>query len=270
MIEWLFDGFIGRALLAGMLLITVTAPMGCFVIWQRMAFFGDALAHSAMLGLALGLLLGVSLDWSLVVFCLLVAMVLVVLQSRNGTGELSQDTRLGVIAHCGLASGLVLLAFAGNTGFDLHAYLFGDVLTVTRIDLMRMLVVALLVGMWLIWRWRQLLFITICADIAQVEGLAVRRLRLVFTLLLALVVATAIQIVGVLLTASLLVVPAAAARRLATTPEQMVLFALLLGLSALFAGIVSSMQWDLPAGPAIVVAAAFLFAIAQLFKRSPA
>ena len=269
MIELGLDSFVWRALLGAAMVVLLTAPMGCFVVWQRMAFFGDALAHSALLGVALGLLLGVSLSWSVLIFCVLAALVLVAMQNIKGVGsELSSDTRLGVVAHTGLAGGLVLLAFTANTGFDLNAYLFGDVLTITATDLWRMLLVVIVVLTVISFLWRRLLFITISADLAQVEGVPVNRLRSIFTLLLALVVATAIQVVGVLLTASLLVVPAAAARRLSSTPEQMVAGTLVIGLLSVLVGILSSLQWDLPAGPAIVLVSVFTFILVQLFKRN--
>lgn len=268
MIEALLDDFVLRAAVCAVLIVILAAPMGCLVVWQRMAFFGDALAHSALLGVGLGMLIGVSPGWSVLLFCLLAALALVFLQNLKGVGrELPSDTRLGVIAHTGLAGGLVLLALNTYSGFDLNAYLFGDVLTVSVSDLWRILLVAVLVLSSLFVLWRKLLFITISADIARVEGVAVNRIRTVFTLLLALVVASAIQVVGVLLTASLLVVPAAAARRIAATPEQMAGGALLVGLLAVAIGISSSLQWDLPTGPAIVLASVFLFLLIQLLKR---
>lgn len=265
MIEGLLDGFILRALLAGALAALLTAPLGCFVLWQRMAFFGDALAHSSLLGIALGLLVGIAPDWSVMIFCVVVALALAGMQAYPAlVAELSADTRLGLVAHAGLAGGLVVLAFAEGARFNLHAYLFGDVLTVTATDLWRMAAVVVAVIVVMVVFWRQMLLITVNEDIARVEGLPVQRLKLTFMLLLALVVANAIQVVGVLLTASLLIVPAAAARRLSLTPERMVLITVVCGLISVFAGIVASLRWDLPAGPAVVLAALTLFVLIQV------
>lgn len=265
MSESLFDGFILRAVLGGGLAALLTAPLGCFVLWQRMAFFGDALAHSALLGIALGLLLGISPEWSVIGFCVIAALALAGMQANPSlAAELSPDTRLGLIAHGGLAGGLVILALSGGPRFDLHAYLFGDVLTVTAADLWRMLAVVIVVSVTVAVFWKRMLLITINEDIARVEGLPVQRLKLLFTLLLALVVANAIPIVGVLLTASLLIVPAAAARRLARTPEQMLSITVVCGLLAVIGGVAASLRWDLPAGPAIVLAALGLFVLVQV------
>lgn len=268
MSELAVDDFIWRALAGGVLVALMTAPLGCFVVWQRMAYFGDALSHSALLGVALGLLAGVSLNWSLTAFCMVVALVLVAMQRHPLLAvALSQDTRLGLVAHGGLAAGLVLLAFIDNARFDLHAYLFGDVLTVSAADLGRMAGVLALVAVSITLLWKRLLLITVSEDIARVEGLPVLRLKLVFTLLLALVVASAIQIVGVLLTASLLIVPAAAARTVSDTPEKMAVLAVLAGLFSVAAGIGASLAWDLPAGPAIVLAALAVFIVLQALRR---
>jgi zinc transport system permease protein len=267
MLEYLSQAFVWRALAGGMLTVLLAAPLGCFVIWQRMAYFGDALAHSALLGVAAGLIMGVNPGWSVLVCCIAVALLLVLMQSHRLGSELSVDTHLGIVAHAGLAGGLVLLTFADNMRFDLEAYLFGDVLTVTTFDLYRMLIVCVLLALTLFKYWKPLLLLTISEDIAQVEGIPVARLRLTFVLLLAVVVATAIQIVGVLLTASLIIVPAAAARRLSGTPESMAVLSTVIGLLAVIAGVFTSLVWDLPAGPAIVLAALLIFVLAQL-KRS--
>ena len=268
MTEYLSEAFVWRALAGGVLVVLMAAPLGCFVIWQRMAYFGDALAHSALLGVAMGLLMGVNPGWSVLACCVIVAFLLVFMQKHYRLGkELSVDTHMGVVAHAGLAGGLVLLSFVDNQRFDLEAYLFGDVLTVMPNDLWRMLTVSVLLAVTLIKLWKPLILLTISEDIAKVEGVSVARLRLIFLLMLAIVVATAIQIVGVLLTASLLIVPAAAARRLSNTPERMVLFATLLGVMAVVTGVLLSLAMDLQAGPAIVLAALVFFVLAQ-FKRN--
>jgi zinc transport system permease protein len=268
MLEYLSQAFVWRALAGGMLTVLLAAPLGCFVIWQRMAYFGDALAHSALLGVAAGLIMGVNPGWSVLVCCIAVALLLVLMQTHRRLGsELSVDTHLGIVAHAGLAGGLVLLTFVDNMRFDLEAYLFGDVLTVTMFDLYRMLIVCVLLAITLFKYWKPLLLLTISEDIARVEAVPVARLRLTFVLLLAIVVATAIQIVGVLLTASLIIVPAAAARRLSATPESMVMISTGIGLLAVITGVFASLVWDLPAGPAIVLAALSIFVLVQLKRH---
>ncbi|MBN1378314.1 MAG: metal ABC transporter permease [Gammaproteobacteria bacterium] len=268
MIEYFSEPFVWRALLGGLLTVLLTTPLGCFVIWQRMAYFGDALAHSALLGVAIGLLMGVNPNWSVLAGCIVVALLLVQMQKHHRLGsELSVDTHLGIVAHAGLAGGLVLLSFVDNIRFDLEAYLFGDVLTVTMPDLWRMLTACVLLALTLFKLWKPLLLLTISEDVARVEGVPVARLRLIFIIMLAIVVAIAIQIVGVLLMGALLIVPAAAARRLSNTPERMVLTGILIGTIAVIAGVFSSLAWDLQTGPAIVLVALSMFVFIQ-FKRS--
>lgn len=264
MIEYLSEPFIWRALSAALLAALITAPLGCFVIWQRMAYFGDALSHGALLGVALGLFIGVSINVSVLFVCAFFAVLLVLMQRhRILKKELSVDSRLGIVAHAGLAGALVLLAFIDDVRFDLEAYLFGDVLTVGIADLIRMLLVTLIVFVSMLWLWRPLLLTTISEDIARVEQVAVDRVRLLFILLLALVVATTIQIVGVLLTAALLVLPAASARMVSRTPEQMLLLTIVVGVLSVLGGILSSLAWDLPSGPAIILMATVVFLIVQ-------
>lgn len=268
MIEWSMDSFVFRALLGGLGVALLAGPLGCFVVWQRMAYFGETLSHSALLGVVIGLVLGISLNLGVLLVCVLMAVLLITMQSRPRLGrDLPTDTLLGVLSHVALAAGLVLLMLVEDLRFDLNAYLFGDVLSVGWNDLLWIAAVGVVVIIALFFYWRQLLEITLSEDIARVEGVPVKRVRLVYMLLMAMVVAMAIKIVGVLLMASLLIIPAATARRLARTPEQMALFACASGCIAVVLGLLASLQWDLPAGPAIVLAAAGLLILVQ-FKRA--
>jgi zinc transport system permease protein len=268
MIEWSLDSFVFRALLGGIGVALLAGPLGCFVVWQRMAYFGETLSHSALLGVVTGLVLGISLNLGVLLVCVLMAVLLIVMQSRPQLGrELPTDTLLGVLSHLALAAGLVLMMLVEDIRLDLNAYLFGDVLSLSWNDLMWIAGVGVVVFVTLFFCWRQLLEITLSEEIAQVEGVPVKRVRLTYMLLMAMVVAMAIKIVGVLLMASLLIIPAAVARRLARTPEQMAIFACLAGCIAVVFGLFASLLWDLPAGPAIVLAAGVLL-IAVQFKRS--
>ncbi len=259
--------FLIRALLGGFALAVVAGPLGAFVVWRRMAYFGAAIAHSALLGVALGLLLEVDITLAVMTVCIVIAVVLVGPRRRSA---LPDDTLLGVIAHGTLALGLVAIAFQETLRVDLLSYLFGDILAVSRGDLAWIYgggVVALGVMATI---WRPLLAATVHQELAQVEGVAVDRARLIFTVLLAVVIAVGLKLVGLLLIASLLIIPPAAARALAKTPEQMALGACLIGGLAVVGGLYGSLIWDSPAGPSMVIAAMLLFAVvtgaARLFK----
>jgi len=255
----LLDGFVVRALVAGVGLAAVAGPFGCFIVWRRMAFFGDTLAHSALLGVALALLVDVDPIFAVFAVCALVSVALVLLQRRR---SLSSDVILGVLSHAALALGLIALAFQSGVPVDLMALLFGDILAVSRADIAIIYGgggVAL-AGLWLI--WRPLFAATVAPDIAAAEGLEPARANLVFVLLMALFIAIALKIVGALLIPALLIIPAATARRFASGPEHMAVLAAVIGVFAVAGGLYGSLQLDTPSGPSIVVAGLLVFLVA--------
>ena len=256
--------FLLNALLAGLALAVVAGPLGSFVVWRRMAYFGDTLSHAALLGVALGFLLDLSPTLAVTVGCLLLAVLLVTLQQRQA---LASDTLLGILAPTTLSLGLVVLSFMDEVRIDLMGYLFGDLLAVGSTDLAWILGGCALVMALLLPLWRRLLAITVHEELAQVEGLPVATLRLALMLLIAVVIAVAMKIVGVLLVTSLLIIPAAAAQRHARTPEQMAIGASFLGMLAVAAGLSLSWFQDTPAGPSIVVSAAAIFLIGFALPR---
>lgn len=256
--------FLLNALLAGLALALVAGPLGSFVVWRRMAYFGDTLAHAALLGVALGFLLDVSPSVAVVVGCIVLAVLLVTLQQRQ---PLAADTLLGILAHSTLSLGLVTVSLLDEVRVDLMAYLFGDLLAVGTGDLLWIVAGSALVLGVLAWLWRPLLALTVHEELARVEGLPVGALRLALMLLIAVVIAVAMKIVGVLLITSLLIIPAASAQRHARSPEQMAAGASLVGLLAVCAGLALSWYQDTPAGPSIVVSAAGLFLLSFLLPR---
>lgn len=259
--------FLLNALLAGLALALVAGPLGSFVVWRRMAYFGDTLAHAALLGVAVGLLLDVSPTLAVIVGCVLLAVLLVTLQQRQ---PLAADTLLGILAPSTLSLGLVVLSFNREVRIDLLGYLFGDLLAIGPSDLMWIVAGSALVLACLLALWRQLLAVTVHEELAQVEGLPVAGLRLALVLLIALVIAVAMKIVGVLLITSLLIIPAAAAQRHSRTPEQMAIGASLLGMLAVGGGLSLSWFEDTPAGPSVVVCAASLFLLSLALPRRTA
>ena len=263
----MLDDFVIRAVLAGLMVAVVAGPLGAFVVWRRMAYFGDTVSHSALLGVALGFLLGLNLNLLVTVVCVLVAVLLVFLQRRQ---ELASDTLLGILAHSALSLGMVMVAFVEGLRVDLMAYLFGDILAVTRGDLAAIAVGGLFALVLLMILWRPLLAITVHEEIARVEGVPVLPVRLGLMLLIALVIASAMQVVGVLLITALMIIPAATARRFARTPEEMGLLAAGFGVLAVLLGIWGSFSHDTPTGPSIVVAAMLVFVVLQFvpFSRS--
>jgi zinc transport system permease protein len=259
LLDTLLGDFLVRASLAGVGVAIAAAPLGAFVVWRRMAYFGDATAHAAIMGVALSLGFGISLFAGALVMALLMATSVSALSGRG----YAVDTILGVLAHSALAVGLVAVSLLPGVRVDLSAYLFGDILAVGRTDLLVIWGGAVLV-MGLLWlRWSALLTATLSPELAWAAGIDPRREQYVLTLALAVVVAVAIKVVGVLLIAALLVIPAAAARPFARTPEAMAVIGAGLGAVSALGGMAAAWTFDTPAGPTIVCCAAFLFALSN-------
>ena len=257
----MLDDFFTRAIVAGVGVAAVAGPLGCFIVWRRMAYFGDTMSHSALMGVALGFLLGINLVVGVIIAAVSVALLLVVLQRRRG---MSADTVLGILSHSALSVGLVAISLMTWLRLDLMGYLFGDVLAVRTADLWWIYGggAAVLAGLAAI--WRPLLAVTVDEDLARAEGVPALPVQLVFMLLIAVVIAIAMKIVGIVLITSLLIIPAAAARCVARTPEQMAVGAALAGALAVVLGLFGSLELDTPSGPSIVVAAACVFAVSLL------
>lgn len=254
----MLDDFFTRALVAGVGVALVAGPLGCFIVWRRLAYFGDTLSHAALLGVALAFLFEVNISLAVFGVSACVSLALLLLQRR---ASLSSDAVLGLLAHSALALGLVVLAFMTWIRMDLMSFLFGDILAVSKLDIAVIwaggaIVLAILAAI-----WHPLFAGTVNKELAQAEGMNPERANIIFMLLMASVVAISMKIVGVLLITAMLIIPAAAARRFATSPEQMAVLAAIIGAASVVGGLFGSLQWDTPSGPSIVVAALALFVI---------
>ncbi len=266
----LLDDFLVRAVIAGVGVALAAGPLGCFVVWRRMAYFGDATAHAALLGVTLALATGLPVTLGVAAVALAVAVAVSTATGRS----YAVDTLLGVTAHAALAAGLVALSFLHGVRIDLLGYLFGDILAVSRADLAVIWAGAAAIVALLAWRWKGLLLSTLSEDLAASAGVDPRRERLILTLALALLVAVALKVVGALLVTAMLIVPAAAARAFATSPVVMAVGAAVLGAASAAGGLWGSWRFDTPAGPSIVVAAVVALvacnAVAPLLARRAA
>lgn len=260
MIELLLPGW-----LAGILLACAAGPLGSFVVWRRMSYFGDTLSHASLLGVAFGLLLNVNPFYAVIAVTLMLALGLVWLEKRP---QLAIDTLLGIMAHSALSLGLVVVSLMSNVRVDLMAYLFGDLLSVTLPDLVSIgFGVAVVAGV-LLWQWRNLLSMTISPDLAHVDGVNLQRVKMLLMLVTALTIGVAMKFVGALIITSLLIIPAATARRFARTPEQMSGVAVIVGMLAVTGGLTFSAFYDTPAGPSVVLCAAVLFVLSMTKKAA--
>ncbi|HHL18570.1 MAG TPA: hypothetical protein ENJ33_02420 [Thiothrix sp.] len=254
----IIDDFILRALIAGLCVAVMTGGLGVFILWRRMVYFGDTISHASLLGVSLGFLLGVSINIGIIVISLLVALLMVYMQRKRSLGN---DTMLGILAHSALSLGLITMGFIEGVQIDLNAWLFGDILAVSYTDLVFLLLATVVVCGILGVIWQPLLSLTVDEDLACVEGVKVTQVGLLYTALIALTVAVTMKVIGALLISSMLIIPAAAARRLVTTPERMALMAIVIGIMAVLGGMLLSWFWDTPAGPSIVMVATTLFIV---------
>ena len=255
------DPFLINAILAGVAVAVITGVIGCFVVWRRMAYFGDSLAHSGLLGVALGFALGIAVNVGIILICSVFAFLLLWLQHKE---VLATDTLLGILAHSALALGMVTISVMGRR-IDLHSILFGDILTVTRPELWWIYIGGAIVMIMLLMNWSSLVLMTLQEDLAQAEGINVFLYNLLLMFLMTLVVAVSIRSIGILLVSSLLIIPAATARQIAVSPEGMAVLSSLLGVTSVAFGIYFSFAFDTPSGPSIVVAAASLFIFVTIY-----
>ena len=253
----MLDDFMVRATLAGIGVALAAAPLGCFVVWRRMAYFGEATAHAALLGVSLSLMFEFSVFLGAIFVSLLMASLVTLTQGRS----LFLDTLLGVVGHMSLATGLVIVSFISGVRIELMAYLIGDILSVSKSDLLLIWIGLVTVLVLLFWRWSALLLCTLNEDLATSSGLNPKRESYALTIGLAIVVAVGIKVVGVLLIISMLIIPAASARSLVSTPEKMALFASVIGVLSAVLGLNASYVFDTPTGPTIVCVASIIFII---------
>lgn len=264
----MLDDFFTRALIAGIGVALVAGPLGCFIVWRRLAYFGDTLSHAALLGVALAFLFEINITLAVFGVSACISVALLLLQ-RHAT--LSSDALLGLLSHSALALGLVVLAFMSWVRMDLMGFLFGDILAVSKADIDVIWRGGALVMAILIFIWRPLFAATVNRELAEAEGMYPDRINFIFMLLLAAVIAISMKIVGVLLITAMLIIPAATARWFSSSPEQMAILAAAIGALSVVGGLFGSLEWDTPAGPSIVVGALTLFVvsliIAPLIKR---
>jgi zinc transport system permease protein len=260
---FILDDFVLYAFAAGMALALVVGPLGSVVVWRRMAYFGDTLSHAALLGVALAVAAEQLPMLGVVLIGVTIAVLLFWLEKQR---DLSTDTLLGILSHSALALGLVVLSVIQSQGYNINlmSYLFGDLLAVDQSDLLLMYGSAFVILIIFSKLLPSLISISVNEELALVDGVAVGKVRFIFMILLALVIAVALKVVGILLITALLIIPAASARLFSKSPKQMVVSSVFLAAFAVVLGLYSSLSWDVPTGPAIVVSASCLFFVLRV------
>ena len=258
----MIDDFFIRALIAGIGIALVTGPLGCFVIWRRLSFFGDTLSHAALLGVTFSISFDVNISLSVFIVSSIVAIILIRLQKNT---NLAGDALLGLLAHSSLAIGLVVLGFLSFIRFDIMGLLFGDILSVTLSDLLIIWIGGAVIILILTLIWKPLFASTVNYEIAEAEGLSPEKYNILFTILMAAIIAISIKMVGLLLITGMMIIPAAAARNLSNSPKQMVIISIIFGLLSVLIGLYASLEINTPSGPSIITTS-LLFFILSLFR----
>lgn len=258
------DDFIYRAIIASIGVSLIAGSLGCFVIWKRLSYFSDSISHSALLGVALGLATGLGINLGLVIVGGLFAVLIVVLQQKEFW---SSDAVLGIFSHLSLSLGIVVLGIIGNQNTDYFAYLFGDILSITSKDLYWIFSVLIVVVTILVFNWKKLLLLTLNEELAKAEGINKLYYDLLFMFLIALAVSVSVQIVGVLLITSLLIIPPAISRVISNSPVTMILASMIVSIFSVLLGLYLSIDFDLATGPTIVITLGALFFIAQFLPK---
>ena len=254
----MLDDFFVRALIAGIGVALVTGPLGCFVVWRRLSYFGDTLSHSALLGVTMAYSFELNIALSVFIISSVIALILIQLQKKT---NLPGDALLGLLAHSSLAVGLVVIGFLTFIRFDIMGLLFGDILAVTTNDIFIIWTGGAVILIVLKLIWKPLFASTVNYELAEAEGLNPDRAKAIFTILMAAVIAISIKMVGLLLITGMLIIPAAMARNLANNPRQMIVFSIIGGVLSVFIGLYSSLQFNSASGPSIITAALVLFII---------
>ncbi|WP_068088761.1 metal ABC transporter permease [Polycladidibacter stylochi] len=256
----MLNDFFFRAIIAGCGIALFTGPLGCFVVWRKMAYFGDTMSHSALLGVALALIFQLNILLCVLAITIIISFALLALKKNGG---LSTDSLLGILAHGSLAIGLLMIATMENTSIDLQGLLFGDILSVSKTDILIIYLSFPIMLLTLKLIWRPLLCATLNQELAEAEGQKAKLAEIIFLLIMAATIAISLKIVGVLLITAMLIIPAASARFFARTPEQMALLAVPAGIIAVISGLQGSLLYDSPSGPSIVAATLIVFIIAM-------
>ena len=257
----MFDDFFVRALIAGIGIAIIAGPIGCFVVWRRLAYYGDTLAHSGLLGVTLGFILGINMSLSVFIISTTIAFLLLLLQKKT---KLTGDALLGLLAHSSLAIGLVIIAIASSIRIDLMGLLFGDILSVSNNDIILIWGGGILILIVLFFIWKSLFAATVNYDLAKAEGMNPDTSNYIFTILIAGVIAISIKMIGVLLITGLLLIPPAMSRNFSLSPKEMVVFSIIGGVISVIFGLFGSLEFNTPSGPSIIAAALFLFILSLL------
>ncbi len=264
MIEIFQLGFMQRALVAGILIAALCGLFSVFVVLKRLSFIGVGISHSAFGGVALGFLLGINPTITAILFAAATALLIGFV---NRQGRLHEDTAIGIFFALSMALGILFIGLSRSYNVDLFGYLFGNILAITRGDVMLVLIVAPVIFAVILSLFKELLFLSFDEEVARVSGVAVSPIYYFFLLAMAVTIVIAIKLIGIVLVSALLVIPAAAARQFTTNYRGLALCSVGIGVVSTVAGLFLSCWLNLASGATIVLFAGVLFCVSLLYVR---
>ena len=256
--------FIQRALIASVMVGILCPFVGNFVVLRRMSFFADAISHSAFAGIATGALLGIDLSVSSVAVAILIALLIAFLSEKT---SLSHDTVIGVAFSGAIATGMLIMGMLRGYRADLLTFLFGDILAITENDLLLIFAIGILTVAVLLICLKPFLQITFNRDLARVEGVNVRFFEYMLFLIIAIVITVSLKIIGIILVTSLLIVPAASAKNIASSMKRLFVLSSAFGVVSGIIGLACSVYLNTSSGPTIVLVSIGIFFLTMLIRK---
>ncbi|MFT7086926.1 MAG: zinc transport system permease protein [Rickettsiales bacterium] len=259
----MFEPLFIKALIAGIGVAIALAPIGVFVLWKKMAYFSDAISHSAIFGLAIATIIAVSPMYGIVLCAVIFCFLMFIIGKQN---LYSIDSIIGITSATLLSIGMILLAFFPSE-IELEEYLFGDLLNLENYQITIIYAAAALVVLAISLWFKKLLLSTINPDLAKISGIKTENLELKFLLLTAIIVACLVKIVGIFLITSMMILPAAIGRNFSKTPTHMIFLSLAFAIFSIVGGLFFAVFFNLPSSPAIIGFSALILILSILSKK---
>lgn len=254
--EFIDYTFMKNALLAILLITPIFAILGTMIVNNKMAFFSDALGHSALTGIAIGMLLGISnINISMILFAVIFALLLNFIKNKTTYGA---DTIISVFSSIAIALGLAILAQTGNFN-KYSSYLVGDILSITPAEILYLFITFIAIMLFWYFMFNKLNVISINKTLAKSRGINTKLIDNIFVILIAVIVMVSIRWIGILLINSLLILPAAASRNIAKNMRSYHLLSVIFSMFSGIVGLILSYYWNIPTGPMIVIISGIIY-----------
>jgi zinc transport system permease protein len=256
----MMDQFLINAIIGGISIAAIAGLLGSFVLWKNMSYFGDALSHSSLLGVTIGILLNINLTIAVIAISAIFALIFSINKVKY-----SSDSILGILSYSALSLAVIIASYS-KISIDLMSYLFGDILAINAEDIYYLILCAIFISSWFYYNWSKLILLCVSSELLNSEGGNVQALKLGFSLILALFIAISFKIVGIFLITAMLIIPASSALVISRSPFQMVINSIIIGCFSIIIGMGLAISLDFPTGPAIIISSLGMFIVINLFR----